>query len=260
MRFDVHTVRCHLVNELMQAPQVREVWHDGSDVVILDFKSGESVSIHMVERFMSLDEIEYIFSHNAEQERYTMLLLWCDMFMPSHGQHYVADDWMLALLNLFNGKIYAYDAWRDAPYIFNVEFTPIPGKRQFLVKHGADVNIGKIGIDTIETTMPHFNGFWKVARFDGYNATSANADQEYWAGAGQGIGTNTSVRYYFNLLGLTLKANREDVKRAYRDLARVHHPDMNPNTDTTNRMQQINDAYTRVMRYLEADDTSTQAS
>jgi hypothetical protein len=252
MRFDVHTVRCHLVNELIQTPHVKEVWHDGSDVVILDFKSGETVSIHLVERYMSVDEIQYIFDHNAEQGLFTMHLLWADMFMPSDGQVYQPDDWMMALLHLYGGKIYAFDAWREAPYIFTVSFNKTQHSRKFVAHHGADVNIGQIGTDTIETHMPYFSGFWRVARFDGYDNVPMD---DFWEAAHQP--PNATVRYYLNLLGLNANATREQVKLAYRDMARKHHPDRNPDSDTTRRMQVINDAYLRITRFFDDQEAGS---
>lgn len=247
MRFDVHKVRCHLVNELMDTPQVKEVWHDGSDVVILDFKTGESAALHIIERYMSLGEIEYILTEDARAGYYSMLILWADMFMPSDGQVYQADDWMVALLQLYGGKIYAYDAWRNAPHIFNVHFQRIHGSHDYEIRHGADVRIGQISIDTIETTVPGFTGFWRVARFDGSSHHTA-----HWTPPTEH--QRSSVRYYFNLLGLNTDATREDVKLAYRQMARKHHPDLNPNEDTTHRMQQINNAYGRIIRYMDGED------
>jgi hypothetical protein len=255
MRFDVHTVRCHLVNELMQAPQVQEVWHDGSDVVLLDFISGETISIHLVERYMSVDEINYIFSQNNRQGLYTMLILWGAMFMPSDGQVYQPDDWMLTLLHLYDGKIYAFDAWRETPYIFTVSFNQVGEAQQFIAHHGGDVNIRQIGTATVETALRDFSGFWRVARFDGY---AAGDDASFWENAQQ-IGTgNPTIRHYLNLLGLGEHANHEQVKAAYREMARKHHPDHNQHIDTTQQMQLINDAYLRVLRYLDqqAEDIS----
>ncbi|MEO1668659.1 MAG: J domain-containing protein [Chloroflexota bacterium] len=251
MRFDVHTIRVYMVNELMATPQVKEVWHDGSDVVILSFKTGESVSIHLVERYMSLDEIQYIFTENARSGHFTMLLLWADMFMPSDGQVYEPDDWMMTLLQLYGGKIYSYDAWRTEPYIFTVHFHPIRNSRKYLIKHGGDVTISEIGTETIETTIPGFTGFWRVARFDGY---ASRDGEQFWQDTAPRHDGRNPVRYYFNLLGIRASASRDEVKSAYRDLARKHHPDKNPDSDSTRRMQQINDAYQRILRYIDAEN------
>jgi len=39
------------------------------------------------------------------------------------------------------------------------------------------------------------------------------------------------VEEAFRLLGLTLEARHEDVKSAFRKLAKKYHPDINPDTD-----------------------------
>ncbi len=48
---------------------------------------------------------------------------------------------------------------------------------------------------------------------------------------------------YYNVLGITKAATAEDIKKAYRKLARQFHPDTNPNDSTANKkFQQINEA------------------
>jgi curved DNA-binding protein CbpA len=41
------------------------------------------------------------------------------------------------------------------------------------------------------------------------------------------------------------------VRRAYRDLARQYHPDLNPSPDATAKMQAINQAYQQIMDQFE---------
>lgn len=48
---------------------------------------------------------------------------------------------------------------------------------------------------------------------------------------------------YYSVLGIPKTASDEDIKKAYRKLARKHHPDLNPNDPEANKkFQQINEA------------------
>ncbi len=50
-------------------------------------------------------------------------------------------------------------------------------------------------------------------------------------------------RDYYDVLGLSKDASQEEVKKAYRRLARKHHPDVSKEDDAEERFKEINEAY-----------------
>ena len=51
----------------------------------------------------------------------------------------------------------------------------------------------------------------------------------------------------YKVLGVAPDASDEEIKKAYRDLAKKYHPDMNPNDPSAaEKMNEINDAYDRI--------------
>ena len=52
----------------------------------------------------------------------------------------------------------------------------------------------------------------------------------------------------FILLGLSKDASFNEVKKRYRELARIYHPDINPNTDADAKMSILNDSFGRIER------------
>ena len=48
---------------------------------------------------------------------------------------------------------------------------------------------------------------------------------------------------YFGVLGLSRGASDNDIKRAYRRLARDLHPDVNPDPEAKERFQEVTRAY-----------------
>lgn len=52
------------------------------------------------------------------------------------------------------------------------------------------------------------------------------------------------IKDYYKILGISENATDEQIKAAYRSMAMQWHPDKNPDKDTTEKMKEINEAYT----------------
>lgn len=53
-----------------------------------------------------------------------------------------------------------------------------------------------------------------------------------------------SPRDYYEVLGVSRTASKEEIKRAFRSLARKYHPDVSQEADADERFKEINEAYT----------------
>src|SRR5262245_52658655 len=54
---------------------------------------------------------------------------------------------------------------------------------------------------------------------------------------------NAVAKDYYGILGVPRDATADDIKRAYRKLARQYHPDINPDPAAQERFKEINAAY-----------------
>ena len=50
-------------------------------------------------------------------------------------------------------------------------------------------------------------------------------------------------RDYYEVLGVSKKASADEIKRAYRKLARENHPDVNKSSGADEKFKEINEAY-----------------
>jgi curved DNA-binding protein len=48
---------------------------------------------------------------------------------------------------------------------------------------------------------------------------------------------------YYNILGVTRKASADEIKRAYRKLARKYHPDVSKESNAEERFKDVQEAY-----------------
>ena len=53
----------------------------------------------------------------------------------------------------------------------------------------------------------------------------------------------TNKRDYYEVLGVTQSAGADDIKIAFRNLARKYHPDVNKEPDAEEKFKEINEAY-----------------
>jgi hypothetical protein len=258
MRFDVHKVRTYLVNELNEATStVAGVRHDGTDIVLVDLMTGETIMIYLIERLLPVNEIKDTLNENTAKNIHTLFVLWADMLLPQENSKYLPEDWMESLLTLYNGKIYGYDSYGPYASVFPVYFKQTTGFEYF-VTYGDAIQASNLHCDYVHVDTRFLKGFWRVADFAvRAQPNGAQAGPSTSEGRKQGVHLNArrnSLTAYFAVLELKPDADRAAVRRAYYKLARRYHPDVSTSPDSTVRMQQINEAYRRIMALFEQDD------
>lgn len=58
-----------------------------------------------------------------------------------------------------------------------------------------------------------------------------------------GAGAFMEFKDYYKIMGVPENASADDIKKAYRTLARKHHPDLNKDTDSAEKFKELGEAY-----------------
>lgn len=242
MRFETHRVSEYLIRLLQFAPPVRQVLTDGGDIIEIALVSGETVSLHLIQSDIALNEAKQILRENGERGVYTLFLFWRDMLLPDHGHVLQMDRWLAAWSELYGGKVYGYDFNGADIYLFPVHFDSVGVDVQ--ARFGLTIDPSRLVVREVYATgtLP---GHWRVAAFDGDTV-------------GPVVFGLHSLDACYALLELEPGSSRLLVKRAYRRLARRLHPDVNPSSDAHQQMQALNDAYRTLLEHL-ANGAATSA-
>lgn len=216
--------------------------------MLVELAGGHQVSIHLIETRIPPYEIRLNLQENGAAGVHTLFILWAAMFLPDDGELFRPDPWMMALVMLYGGKLYAFDVYGKDIRIFPTFFDPI-GPDVYLVRYGADIDVTRLGIGESTMVYPELRGTWKIADFEGIVPPRRRPRAER-ARPHHRHHTPKRVETPWEILGVGRSAKRDEVKHAYRKLARHFHPDLNRSPEATHMMQKVNMAYQAVLREL----------
>lgn len=234
MRFDTQNAGHFLVEQLYHSGVVAEVLIDGSDIVLLELIDGHQVMLYLIDSSITPAEIRYTLEGNTKNNIYTLYFFWCDLMLPPENQFYVIDDWMKLLVQLYGNKLYGFNVMGRNAFFFPVYFQG-QGKRRY-INFGDVIDYETLGCLDIQMGRTH----WKIAEF--HASEQDQARKRHFL--------KPTLAPYFDLLEVPYTADIHTIKQAYRRLARLFHPDLNPHYDTSEQMKQINDAYEQLLRFL----------
>jgi hypothetical protein len=242
MRILLNIVSRDLVNLLLESDAIANIRHDGGDLLLVELHTGDLVAIHLVERDVDVQMVKSVLEMNSRKNIHTLFILWCDMLLPQDGLLYPPYDWMSALLNVYGDKIYAYELEGDSAIFFPVYFERQSSGLARLIRYGEPANMVDLHCAVIRTDG-HLNGTWRIADFERIAAQGQTPPPK--------TPERSTIQAYYDVLEIKRDANRATVRKAYRRLARLYHPDVNKTDSAHERMQQINVAYTRIMEQFD---------
>ena len=250
VRFDTYNASAHLVRQL-ESSGVASVTHDGGDNVLVELRSGEEISIHLIETRIPPYEIRLNLEDGRASSIHSLFIVWSAMFLPEDNERYKPEAWMLALIALYGGKLYAFDVYGKDIRIFPVYFEPADAQH-YHVRYGDDINVTALGVGEVTIMLPVVAGTWLIADFAGSTPprkrAHSDAKHHYHHHGRRAVVRPPETPW--EILGIPKSTKHEDIKRAYRKLARRYHPDLNPSPDATHMMQKLNVAYNAILREL----------
>ncbi len=244
VRLDTYKAGAFLVWQLKHAGAL--IHEDGGDIIHLSLPTGEAISIHIIESSIPAYEIRHTIAHNHANGVYTLFILWADMLLPPEGHVVQVEEWEYPLLALYGEKLWAYDIFGGELFIYPIHYDRIGPYRE--IRYGKTVNMRQLVGTIVEIESSFIKGRWRVATFADKTQHTQRRYQTDTDGQRPPRSTQPdTLAEWYAVLGIPLDSEVEDVKTAYRNLARKIHPDVNKAIDATQQMQALNEAYRRLM-------------
>lgn len=251
--------------QLQQSQQFSRVQVKDDRYILLHTDIGEIVVIYFIDTRLSTQAIQQALRDNTLRGIYSLFVLDV-MLLPQDQGLCTPSSFLNTMQTLYHGMIYAYEADASCVQVFPVSVRSVGnGATAKTFFYGNPVDPAELSCGHVETSYP-MQGFWGTVNFKAQvNFTGFSAQQRAFFSESYQQRTNqqqtqystdydayerlrqarpTGVRReHYSVLGLSVDANEEQVRAAYRRLARQYHPDLNSAPEAKHRMQEINLAY-----------------
>lgn len=237
----LHVAFEYLLSRLREVKNVNgiRVLDEGAMIVTVAQPSfHEDIAIYLLAGELSVGFIKKMLNANTQRDMHTLFIPAFDRITEDGETAYMSDALRL-LLHAYGGKVYAYRI--DGA---KVVIVPVSVTKSGRVTTGEPVNLAHLSGDYATFDNKYLLGVRKVAGFTVQQHTFHQHSEP------EEPRVYNPLQPYYELLGLPATATENDVKRAYRKKAMRYHPDSNPSPDANARMQQINEAYQRIMERL----------
>lgn len=206
------------------------------DSILVKLRGGDDVVVYLIddEEMLLPTPLKKIVLKNTKSHIHTLFVLAQDV-LPAPGGMFsrmtLRREALSLLFELYWGHVYCYRIEAG-----EVIVRPVYSDHWRAV-YGDPVEIQLLDCDIVYLEPP-FKGVFSVANFGGrYSSFIREFDP---------------LQNFYDLLGVGTSADEDEIKHAYRKLARKYHPDANPSPEANTMMQRINEAYEKIMERLKA--------
>ncbi len=233
----LQTVTRYLVENLRSVKNIRSVKILDVGSVLVNITHGyftEDIMIYLLAGELSTGFIKKTLNANTRADLHTLYILSFDL-ISEDGKTPLMSDGLRLLLQAYSDKVYAFTTVQGAVVIFPVVVNE--GK----ITRLPPVRLGDLSGDFAAIESDYIRGVRNVAGFNPPREQKVHVESPM----------PNPLQDLYDLLGVSPDASLDELKRAYRHKARKHHPDTDKTPGATERMQQINDAYARILETLE---------
>ncbi len=235
----------YLIDNLRGTKHVRSVRVLDEGVMLVEVTQigfYEEIVIYVLAGEISTGFIKKTLNANSHADRHTLYILALEL-ITEDGRTAQMSDGLRLLLQAYNSTIYTYRIVGRG-----VEILGLHIDRAGRVTLGEPVNLADLSGEYAEINTRYILGVRKVA---GFNRLPFDTHHDYEPEIEVERFPSHPLQEFYDLLEVSVSANLAEIKQAYRQKARQHHPDADKSPGATERMQQINDAYARILETLE---------
>lgn len=238
-----------LERQFHSAENIKSIRCEDERYLLIKTTTEMTAVVFLIDSPLSTRALQQALKNNTVNTIHSLFIL-AEPLLPSDGTKAVLPPYLGLLQTLYHQKLYGYRVEDGRLVIFSVQLRADGNKAAKHAVYHPPIALDDFACGYIETGYP-LRGFWATAFFAPkveWELPDPNQARHNSLAQAPARGV---MRQHYELLGVPYDADIEQIKQAYRQLARQYHPDYNADTNANSLMQAINQAYRELMRKFE---------